>query len=151
MSSNQLARRRARPYTEPLLENSSLRDNLTDEPAKALLGWGTAVITEKAALTAQFPDEDANRIMEQTSTAVRLIMQGVNELVGDVGRPLAFDVIDDTMMRLLKNLRWLTDRRLTAAQQAQRETYNQARDVGDADTAFTALLELISFGASPST
>ena len=150
MSSNQLVQQRARPYTEPLWENSSLRDNLTDMQAAALLEWGTAVITERAALTTQFPDEEANRILEQTSTAVRLIMQGVNELVGDVGRPLAFDVIDDTMMRLLKNLRWLTDRRLTPGQQAQREAYNRARDEGDADAAFAALLALISFEDSPS-
>jgi hypothetical protein len=150
MSSNHLIQQRARPYTEPLLENSSLRDNLTDEQAAALLAWGTAVINEKAVLTTQFPDKEANRIMEQTSTDVRLIMQGMKDLVGDVGRPLAFDVIDDTMMRLLKNLRWLTDRRLTSGQQAQREAYNQARDEGDADAAFAALLALISFEDSPS-
>jgi len=144
MSSNQFVQQRARPYAESLSENSSLRDNLTDEQAAVLLDWGTAVITKRAGLTALFPDEEANRILEKTSTAVRLIMQGVNDLVGDVGRPLAFDVIDDTMMRLLKNLRWLTDRRLTAVQQAERETYNRARDEGDADAAFAALLALIS-------
>lgn len=151
MSSNQLVQQRARPYTEPLWENSSLRDNLTDIQAAALLEWGTAVITKKAALTAQFPGEEAHRILEQTGTAVRLIMQGVNELVGEVGRPLAFDVIDDTMMRLLKNLRWLTDRRLTLGQQGQREAYNRAREAGDADAAFVALLALIGFEDSPST
>ncbi len=150
MSSNHLIQQRARPYVELLLENSSLRDSLTDEQAAALLAWGTAVITEKAVLTAQFPDEEANRILEQTGTAVRLIMQGVNDLVGDVGRPLAFDIIDDTMMRLLKNLRWLTDRRLTPGQQDQREAYNRARDEGDADAAFAALLALIGFEDSPS-
>ncbi len=150
MPSNQSPQGRVRPYTDPLLENSSLRDNLTDEQAAALWDWGTVVITQKAALTAQFPDEEANHILEQTSTAVRLIMQGVNDLVGSVGRPLTFDVIDDTMMRLLKNLHWLTDRRLTAAQQASRAAFSQARGAGDVDAAFAALLALISSEDRPS-
>jgi hypothetical protein len=64
-----------------------------------------AQIKIAALATADLPDEEAEPRLEKDATAVKLIMQGVNDLVGSIGQPLTFDVIDDTMTRILKNHR----------------------------------------------
>lgn len=143
MNSKRLARRQARPYAEMLGEDGSLRDNLSDDQARMLLQWGSTTLLEKAEQSLALPESEGKKMMEDAATAVRLIMQGVNELVGGVARPLAFDVIDDTMMRLLKNLRWLTGQPLTSRQQTARNIFDQARDEGDAAAAFRALMALL--------
>lgn len=137
-------RRRAQPWAEQLMENSSLRDNLTDEQATQLLDWGLAQIKQTAVTTSRLPEEDADPLMEKDATAVRLIMQGINDLVGGVGQPVEFDIIDDTMTRLLKNLRWLTSQKATPEQLQAVADFNKAREAGDRDTAFAHLMKLLS-------
>lgn len=137
-------RRRAQPWAEQLMENSSLRDNLTDEQAKQLLNWGLAQIKQSAANTSRLPDEDAQPLIEKDATAVRLIMQGVNDLIGGVGQPVEFDIIDDTMTRLLKNLRWLTGQKAAPEQLQAVADFNKAREAQDKDAAFASLMKLLS-------
>lgn len=139
-----LSRRRGHKWAEMLLENSSLRDNLNDEEAEQLLDWGLAQIKASAAATADLNTKEAEAVMQKNGTAVKLIMAGVNDLIGGIGRPLEFDIIDDTMTRLLKNLRWLTNQPLTTSQARQRDRFNQAREVEDREAAFQALMGLIS-------
>ncbi len=138
-----LLRRRTQPWAEQLLENSSLRDHLTDEQATVLLDWGLAQIKATAQKTAHLPDEDAQPVLEKVGTAVSLIMQGVNDLMGTIGHPPQFDLIDDTMTRLLKNLRWLTHEKPTAEQLQAVTEFNQARDAEDKETAVNALMRIL--------
>lgn len=138
-----ILRRRAQMYAEQLMENSSLRDNLDDEQAKQLLDWGLAQVKESAKKTAVLPEDDAQPIMEKEATAVRLIMQGINDLVGSVGQPLAFDIIDDTMTRVLKNLRWLTEEAPSTEQLQAVAGFNQAREAEDKNAAFAHLMALL--------
>ena len=135
--------RRTQMYAEQLMENSSLRDNLEDEQATQLLDWGLAQIKASAKKTAVLPEEDAQPVLEKDATAVRLIMQGINDLVGSVGQPLAFDIIDDTMTRVLKNLRWLTGTPATTAQLQAVAQFNQAREAEEKQMAFTHLMALL--------
>jgi len=138
-----IARRRGRKWAEMLLENSSLRDNLNDEQAEELLNWGLAQIKASAAATADLPTDEAEKLMEKNGTAVKLIMQGVNDLIGGIGQPPDFDLIDDTMTRLLKNHRWLTDQPLTKTQLQHRDQFNQAREAEEREAAFRQLMGVV--------
>ena len=139
-----MLRRRVQPWAEQLMENSSLRDNLPDEQAGQLLDWGLAQLKQTAVNTSRLPEEDAQPLLEKDATAVRLIMQGVNDLIGSVGQPLEFDIIDDTMTRLLKNLRWLTGQKLTPEQLQSVKSFDLAREAEDRDAAFAHLMSLLS-------
>lgn len=59
-----------------LYDDSSLTDELTDQPAKALLQWAEAQIP---ALAAQFPEEDP---FEGAMKSLRGLLKGINRLVG---------------------------------------------------------------------
>lgn len=139
-------RQRGRRWSELLMENSSLRDNLTDDQAQQLLAWGLGQIKATAVATAELSDAEAEELLQKNGTAVKLIMQGVNDLIGGIGQPLSFDVIDDTLTRVLKNLRWLTEQPLSPAQLRQREQFNQARTAAERAAAFQALMALIEAG-----
>ena len=139
-----ILKRRAQMYAEQLMENSSLRDNLEDEQATQLLNWGLAQIKATVKKTAVLPEEDAKPIIEKDATAVRLIMQGINDLVGGVGQPLEFDLIDDTMTRVLKNLRWLTNEKPSITQLQAVTEFNQAREAENKEAAFAQLMMLLN-------
>lgn len=138
-----LTRRRGRRWAEMLMENSSLRADLDDEEAKQLLDWGLAQIKATVLATIDLSSEEVEKPLEKDGTAVKLIMKGVNDLIGAIGQPLTFDVIDDTMTRLLKNYRWLTNEPLTPAQLENVQLYNQAREAEDREAAFQYLMALI--------
>ena len=138
-----ILRRRGQVYAEQLMENSSLRDNLEDEQATQLLDWGLQQVKDSVKKTANLPEEDAQPTIEKETTAVRLIMQGVNDLVGSVGKPLEFDIIDDTMTRVLKNLRWLTEAPPKPQQLNAVAQFQQARQDDDKARAFQALMQLV--------
>jgi len=142
-SENRLARRRARRWAELLMEDSSLRDNLDDAQAKQLLDWGLAQIKATAVATSTMSDDEAQTRLEKDGTAVKLIMQGVNDLIGSIGQPLTFDLIDDTMTRILKNHRWLTNQPPPPSRLKNVGLFNQARQQEDHEAAFQALLALI--------
>ena len=142
-SENRLARRRARRWAELLMEDSSLRDNLNDDQAKQLLDWGLAQIKATAVTTAALSDDEAQTKLEKDGTAVKLIMKGVNDLIGSIGQPLNFDVIDDTMTRILKNHRWLTNQPPPPSRLKNVELFNKARQQEERQAAFQALFALI--------
>jgi hypothetical protein len=146
-SGNRLARRRARRWAELLMEDSSLRSNLNDDEASQLLDWGLAQIKATAVATATLSDDEAQTKLEKDGTAVKLIMQGVNDLVGSIGQPLTFDVIDDTMTRILKNHRWLTNEPPAPSRLKNVERFNQARQQEDRAAAFQSLMSLIELPA----
>lgn len=141
-------RRRLKYWFGPLLDEPGWRSNLKDAQAEQLLAWGMAQVEQTAVHTQRLPDEDANPLLEKDSTAVRLIMLGVNDLIGTIGRAPEFDLVDDVMTRLLKNLRWLTNQPLRADNLRHVSQFNQARDAEDRDAAFQHLLALIQTDAT---
>lgn len=147
-SDDRRIKRRARRWAELLMEDSSLRDNLTDEQAQQLLDWGLAQVKQTAVLTADLTDEEAEERLEKDGTAVKLIMKGVNDLIGGIGQPLTFDIIDDTMTRVLKNHRWLTNQPPTPSQLKNVQSFNLARTAEDREAAFQSLMGLIQIVAS---
>ena len=98
---------------------------------------------QTAVRTQTLPDEDADPMLEKDSTDVRLIMAGVNDLIGTIGQPPAFDLVDDIMTRVLKNLRWLTNQPLRPENLRRVSQFNQARSAEEREAAFQHLLALI--------
>ena len=143
-----IVRTRLRHWFAPIVDEPDWRSNLMDEQAERLLNWGMAQVEQTAVHTQRLPDEDANPLLEKDSTAVRLIMAGVNDLIGTIGKPPEFDLVDDTMTKMKKNLRWLTNQPLRPENLRRVSQFNQAREIEDRDAAFQYLLELIQTHAA---
>jgi hypothetical protein len=75
-------------------------------------------------------------------------MEGVNDLIGTIGKPPEFDLVDDIMTRVLKNLRWLTNQPLRPDNLRRVSQFSQAREAEDRDAAFQHLLALIQTNTS---
>lgn len=140
---SEFVRARLKRWFEPILEEQEWRSNLVDVQAEQLLAWGLTQVEQTAVRSQALPDEDADPLLEKDSTAVRLIMAGVNDLMDTIGKPPEFDLVDDTMTRVLKNLRWLTDRPLRSDNLRCVSQFNQAREAEDREAAFRSLLALI--------
>ncbi|WP_420628819.1 hypothetical protein [Candidatus Leptofilum sp.] len=136
-------RARLKLWFVPIMDNPGWRSNLVDVQAEQLLAWGMAQVEQTAVRTQRLPDEDATPLLQKDSTAVHLIMAGVNDLIGTIGKPPEFDLVDDVMTRLLKNLRWLTNQPLRPDNLRRVSEFNQARDTEDREAAFQHLLALI--------
>jgi hypothetical protein len=143
-----IGRARLKRWFEPILDDPGWRENLVDAQAEQLLAWGLAQVQQTAVRTQALPDEDADPVLEKDSTAVRLIMEGVNDLIGTIGQPPEFDLVDDIMTRVLKNLRWLTNQPLRPDNLRRVSQFNQARNAEDRDAAFQHLLALIQTDAT---
>ena len=143
-----IGRVRLKRWFAPILDEAGWRSNLVDAQAEQLLQWGLVQVEQTAVRSQTLPDEDADPLLEKDSTAVRLIMEGVNDLMGTIGQPPAFDLVDDTMTRVLKNLRWLTNQPLRPENLRRVSQFNQARDTADRDAAFQQLLALIQTDAA---
>ena len=143
-----IGRVRLKRWFAPILDEAGWRSNLVDAQAEQLLQWGLVQVAQTAVRSQTLPDEDADPLLEKDSTAVRLIMEGVNDLMGTIGQPPAFDLVDDTMTRVLKNLRWLTNQPLRPENLRRVSQFNQAREIEDRDAAFQYLLELIQTDAA---
>jgi hypothetical protein len=138
-----LIRQRVRPFIVSLYEDSRLRAQLKDAQAELLLGWGAEQLQATAARTVKLPEEDARPQLEKDATAVQLIITGVNDLLRRLEAPLDFDVIDDTLTRLLKNLHWLTETPLHGDQRRYLRGFHNARKSKDRELAFLNLFYLI--------
>ena len=144
-----IVRSRLKRWFEPILESPGWRSNLVDNQAEQLLAWALAQVEHTAVRSQTLPDEDADPVLEKDSTAVRLIMEGINDLIGTIGQPPEFDLVDDIMTRVLKNLRWLTNQPLRPDNLRRVSQFNQARKAEDRDAAFQYLLALIQTEPSP--
>jgi hypothetical protein len=145
---SETVRARLKRWFEPIMENLGWRSNLVDAQAEQLLAWGLAQVEQTAVRTQHLPDEDADPLLEKDSTAVRLVMEGVNDLIGTIGKPPEFDLVDDIMTRVLKNLRWLTNQPLRPDNLRRVSQFSQAREAEDRDAAFQHLLALIQTNTS---
>lgn len=76
-----LFRRRYRKAAEPLLENSTLRDALTDEQGQQLLDWGLAQVKQAVADTLSVADSEIEAVLEEQTAAIGRIMRVVNQLI----------------------------------------------------------------------
>ncbi len=143
-----IVRSRLKLWFGPILDEPGWRSNLVDAQAEQLLQWGMAQVEATAVRTQHLPDDDADPLLEKDGTAVRLIMAGINDLMGTIGKQPEFDLVDDTMTRVLKNLRWLTNQPLRPDNLRHVNHFNQARSAEEREAAFHHLLALIQTDAS---
>lgn len=143
-----IVRARLRYWFGPIVDEPGWRSHLVDDQANQLLHWGLAQVEQTAVRTQNLPDDDADPLLEKDSTAVRLIMVGINDLIGTIGKEPEFDLVDDTMTRVLKNLRWLTNQPLRPDNLRRVSQFNHARDAADRAAAFQHLLALVQTDAS---
>ncbi|KAA3664300.1 MAG: hypothetical protein DWQ04_06450 [Chloroflexi bacterium] len=139
----ELVKKRLRQVGEPLVTNAGLRDELTDAQAQQLLDWGMARLQETAVRTARFPDDDAVAVLEKKETAVRLIMQLVNQLVAQPGLLPDEDIVNSRLIRLGKNLQWLYNSPNDRMRVRAIFEFKHQRDQLDRDTAFQLLLAIL--------
>lgn len=71
---------------ETLTGNSSLRDNLRDDQAQALLDWALARLAADLPQTAVLPPAAAETWLDDWLTAVTGIMRAVNRLTPDLAQ-----------------------------------------------------------------
>ncbi len=142
-TNSEIVRARLKRWVEPILDEPGWRSDLVDAQAEQLLAWGIKQVEQTAVRSQNLPDEDADVLLEKDSTAVHLIMAGFNDLIGTIGQPPEFDLVDDIMTRLLKNLRWLTNQPLRPDNLRHVTLFNQAREAEDREAAFQHLLALI--------
>ena len=136
-------RQRLRGVTESLLSDSGLRDELTDEQGQRLLDWGVAVLRRVGLATVALSEEDASVVLDEKLTAVRLIMQSVNQLTAHPGLLPEEDFVNARLVRLGKNLQWLI-RGTTDRKRVRRlHHFKQRRDDIDRETTFQLLLEIL--------
>ncbi|MCB8943558.1 MAG: hypothetical protein H6658_07370 [Ardenticatenaceae bacterium] len=133
-------RRRLRKTAAILVEDSSVRAELTDEQGKELIKWGMDLIEAEAAQTADLPDEGAMPLLEEKTTAVRTTMLLVNKLVrpGD-----SEEDTDDQLTRLLKNLTWVTKRPSGLAHLRRVEKFKKHREAMSQEEAFRLLMDML--------
>jgi hypothetical protein len=141
-------RKRQRQAAERLLDNSSLRDALTDDQGKQLLDWGLAQTDAAAARTAKLPDAEADPALEDHVTAVSDVMRQVNRLVA-VWPSADEETARDHLKKLLTGLRAVRQTALTKSQnQLLEELAQQDSRLQDSAALFADLMRLIQGSAA---
>lgn len=134
---------RLRLIAEPLLTNSTLRDELDDAQAQALYDWALHVLEETAVSTADLPDTEAEPILEEKGTAVQLIMRLINELVANPTLLPDEDIINTRLVRLGKNVQWLSGGPDNPIRRRFLREFRRQRDRLDRHAAFQLLLSAL--------
>lgn len=138
-----LIRARFRLIAEPLTTNPTLREALDDDQAQTLLDWGMAMLQQAAKASVDMPDKQAETWLDDKATAVGLAMQLVNELVAHPDPMPDEDIVNSRLIRLGKNLYWLTESGNRKQQKQGVAKFEKARHKADSDTAFALLMDII--------
>ncbi len=135
--------RRRQQFSEPLLENSSLRDALDDEQAQQMLDWGLAVIAGEVERTLKLSDEQALPRLEGSASIVRKIMGQVNDLVDTLPEMSDTDSWHELLLltERLRRLQATPAEKLESAREAI--GLGRARHQLDRDTVFAHLLDIL--------
>lgn len=136
-------RKRQRQAAERLLDNSSLRDALTDEQGQQLLDWGLAQAKAAAGRTAKLPEAEADPALDDQVTAVSDVMRQVNRLV-ELWPSASEADIQSNVKKLLAGLRAVRQTALTTSQSEIVENLARVGKERDAAAAFTDLMRLLN-------
>jgi hypothetical protein len=141
-------RKRQRRAAERLLDNSTLRDALSDDQGKQLLDWGLAQTDAAAERTAKLPDAEADPVLDDQVTAVSDVMRQVNRLVA-AGPSADEETTREHLKKLLTGLRAVRQTALTTGQNELVEKLAR-QDSRQQDTAalFADLMSLVQGGGS---
>jgi hypothetical protein len=142
------ARQRLRRTAGLLVDDSSLRDCLTDTQAQRLLDWGMACLALEATGANDLSDEDAMPILEAATATVRRVLRLVNLFMS---KPLdaAGGGLDTIMDELLRKAGQLAGNSPEPARLARAEILGRDRLDLDDDAAFERIMALITFDTNP--
>ena len=135
---------------QELPDDASVRHNLTATQYCQLRSWGEDVLQAFTIRTLNLSELRAQSLLDQKAAAVYAVMQSVNQLMGLIHLTaeetdiVPGHVTDDTTVRLLKNLRWLTGRVCPPEHIMLLKDFHQKRPFLSSDTAFHLLLKMIS-------
>lgn len=113
---------------------------LTEYQRYRLLTWADMALqqTTKQVL----PETEQAHVLAQKKMALSLIIIGVDDLIGHLHEPVV-DGIDDRLIRLFKNLTWLTGHPAPYAHRHFVKQFKLARAVNDQEEAFHNLFQAI--------
>ncbi len=137
------ARRRLRRAAEMLVDDSSLRENLTDLQAKQLLDWGLRCAQEESIRTAALADDEALPLLEDAVAKVRRSMRLVSRIMGSAS-PSAANDLELPLISLLKNVSLLTGKNPTPFMMTQAETISLHRNSLDSAAVFQLLMAIVA-------
>jgi len=142
------ARSRMRRTAAMLVDDSSLRDDLTDDQARQLLDWAMARLTHEAIAVDDLNDEDAGRALETTTATLRQVMRSVNLFMSKPHNAAAGG-LDSAMEALVRQAAQLTGNYPDPARLARAEILGRQRAGVDVDAAFERIMALMAFDANP--
>lgn len=140
----EIIRKRLRQVGEPIVTSPQLREALNDDQASELFDWGMAVLQKTAAETAVQPDKEAMPTLERQATAISLIMELVNQLIAHPDKlPDQDDIVNSRLVRLGKNLFWLTGQKRKPGHSRRVAAFERIRQTADSDILFRHLMSIL--------
>jgi hypothetical protein len=143
------ALRRLKRAAEILVEDSSLREGLTDVQAQRLLNWALAHATAEASRTSEMEDEIAMPLLKEEVAKVRRLMRLVARIMGSKQAAANAPDMDTPIISLLKNASQLTGRNPTPSILANAERVALHRQAADNETLFELLMTLLRLEPDP--
>lgn len=137
---------RMRRTAEILIDDLSLRSNLTDTQAKRLLDWGLARVKDAAMDVADLSDEDAYPALEEKVVIVRQLMRTVDRLMGPPDDSPGMAPADHIDL-LLNSLPRLTGQATSPALVAYGEFLGSDWPDQEAEVAFQLLMDLVDLAS----
>ncbi|MBE2201892.1 MAG: hypothetical protein IAE79_25010 [Anaerolinea sp.] len=121
--------------------------HLSERQRQRLLIWAEMALQREAAAP-DLPEAERVRMMVEKQTAVSLVLSGVDDLIGHLHEP-ANDVIDDRLIRIFKNLAWLTGHPAPPAHRQFVRRFKQARAANNQEEAFHSLFQAVVVSSVP--
>lgn len=115
--------------------------NLSERQRQRLLIWADMALQRQIAAL-NLPETETTQVMADKETAVSLIITGVDNLIGQLREPVN-DVVDDRLIRLFKNLAWLTGHPAPYAHRRFVKQFRLARLTNNQEEAFHSLFQAI--------
>lgn len=144
---NQKVRKRTRGVATLLLDNSSLRDALTDEQGQPLLDWGIAQLKAEARRTIDLPEEDILPLLEERAGTVANLMRYFNRYIQTFSNPSAVEQLPGEVTWLEKvmiELELLSGGTLSVSSYEALDSLQQQNAQLTADFAFAQLMQIVS-------
>lgn len=143
---NQELHKRTKGVASLLLDNSSLRDALTDEQGQPVLDWGLAQLKAEARRTIDLPEEDVLPLLEKRAGTVSNLMRYFNRYVQTFSNPSAVEQLPGEVTWLEKvmiELESLAGGTLSLSSYEVLDSLQQQNDQLTPDSAFAQVMQII--------
>ncbi|MCA9961664.1 MAG: hypothetical protein KC413_06720 [Anaerolineales bacterium] len=115
--------------------------SLSERQRQRLLIWAEMALQRQVA-PLNLPEAEMAQVIADKETAVTLIITGVDDLIAELHEPVN-DIVDDGLIRLFKNLAWLTGHPAPYAHRHFVKQFRLARMTNNPEEAFRNLFQAI--------